>query len=273
MLPDADGVGAVVPPGDVQGTRRTGPARREDQPCGHAQLNGRAPRRHHPGTVRIGKIPRHDQPRATFPEHVPPRTLWRVGPAGDVGSRDTVAVAVGQDPPSLWRAPIELDGEAAALPASVLRDSAQIGDHAAGRLPPRPRDPQLSDHACHALADTMPISASTTSNSRSEAPRVERLACDASVLRGLGIARPARIVKWGRSLRNDFSPIPWMFIRSSSFLNGPFFSRYATMRCAMLGPMPGKASNWATVAALTFTDSTARRLAMVMFVFVPVAYC
>src|SRR6185503_11394509 len=38
---------------------------------------------------------------------------------------------------------------------------------------------------------------------------------------------------------NVFSPMPVTLSRSSTFLNGPFFSRYSTIRCAYDGPIPG----------------------------------
>ena len=52
----------------------------------------------------------------------------------------------------------------------------------------------------------------------------------------------------GLSLRNDFSPMPRTFIRSSIFLKPPFFWRYSMILAAVAGPMPGSVSSSALEA-------------------------
>ena len=47
----------------------------------------------------------------------------------------------------------------------------------------------------------------------------------------------------GFSLRKLFSPIPRTFMRSSTFLKPPLFSRYSRIRSAVDLPMPGSVSN------------------------------
>ena len=48
-------------------------------------------------------------------------------------------------------------------------------------------------------------------------------------------ARPTwPTVSWLRNCRKLFSPTPRTFISSSTFLNGPFFWRYSTIRAAVL---------------------------------------
>ena len=44
------------------------------------------------------------------------------------------------------------------------------------------------------------------------------------------------------------SPIPETFFKSSIKVNGPFNFRYAKIRFAITGPMPGKVSNCESVA-------------------------
>src|SRR5262249_24793486 len=56
-------------------------------------------------------------------------------------------------------------------------------------------------------------------------------------------AGPGATVICGFSLRKLFSPMPWTFISSSIFLNGPLLFRYSTIRSAVLGPMPGSAAS------------------------------
>src|SRR6058998_3771833 len=46
-----------------------------------------------------------------------------------------------------------------------------------------------------------------------------------------------------------------MFISSSTFLNGPFFCRYSTIRPAVLAPIPGSRSRSAAVAVLMLITS------------------
>src|SRR5262249_644782 len=65
-----------------------------------------------------------------------------------------------------------------------------------------------------------------------------------------GLVAFSDTVRYGFSFRKLFSPIPFTFIRSSTFLNCPFFCRYSTIRCATFGPMPGNDSNCASVAVL-----------------------
>src|SRR5687768_11402102 len=45
-----------------------------------------------------------------------------------------------------------------------------------------------------------------------------------------------------------FSPMPRTFIRSSTFLNPPFFCRYSRMRSAVVFPIPVSVSSCATVS-------------------------
>src|SRR5450759_347100 len=49
--------------------------------------------------------------------------------------------------------------------------------------------------------------------------------------------------------------MPFTFIRSSIFLNPPFFWRYSRMRWAAFGPTPGSDSSCACVAVLRLTGA------------------
>ena len=53
----------------------------------------------------------------------------------------------------------------------------------------------------------------------------------------------AAMVMYGFNFRKLFSPTPLTFIRSSSFLNPPFFCRYSTIRSAVALPIPGSPSS------------------------------
>jgi hypothetical protein len=64
----------------------------------------------------------------------------------------------------------------------------------------------------------------------------------------------------GFILRKLVSPMPRMFIRSSTFLNPPFFSRYSMIRSAMALPTPGIVSSWAALAVFRLTAAGPRRL-------------
>src|SRR5262249_59147210 len=64
---------------------------------------------------------------------------------------------------------------------------------------------------------------------------------------------PVPTVTSGFSLRKFFSPIPLTFMRSSGFLNPPFFWRYSTIRSAMALPIPGRPSSCEALAVLRFT--------------------
>ena len=52
----------------------------------------------------------------------------------------------------------------------------------------------------------------------------------------------------GLSFRKAFSPIPLMFISSSTFLKPPFFCLCSTISCAVRAPIPGSFSSCAAVA-------------------------
>jgi hypothetical protein len=79
--------------------------------------------------------------------------------------------------------------------------------------------------------------------------RASRRPCRSSAARHSDLA--AATMTSGLSLRKLFSPIPRMFIRSSTFLKPPFFWRYSTIRAAVAGPMPGSSSSSAALAVLT----------------------
>ncbi len=61
----------------------------------------------------------------------------------------------------------------------------------------------------------------------------------------------------GFSFRKLFSPTPRTFIRSSTFLNDPFFCRYSRMRSAVDFPMPGSVSSCATLAVFRLIGADA----------------
>src|SRR4051812_27787144 len=63
-------------------------------------------------------------------------------------------------------------------------------------------------------------------------------------------------VRYGFSFRNAFSPMPFTFIRSSGFLNVPFFCRYSRIRSAPFAPMPGRVSSCACVAVFRLIGAT-----------------
>src|SRR3989338_1015871 len=55
----------------------------------------------------------------------------------------------------------------------------------------------------------------------------------------------------------DSSPKPLTFFRSSTVVNGPFFSRYAMIASAFFGPTPFTASNAALLAVFRLTAAIA----------------
>jgi hypothetical protein len=61
----------------------------------------------------------------------------------------------------------------------------------------------------------------------------------------------------GFSFRKLFSPTPRTFIKSSIFLNDPFFCRYSRMRSAVDLPMPGNVSSCATLAVFRLIGADA----------------
>jgi hypothetical protein len=63
----------------------------------------------------------------------------------------------------------------------------------------------------------------------------------------------AETVRRAFSLRKFFSPMPLTFIRSSIFLNGPFFWRYSRIRSAIFAPIPGRFSRSVADAVLRLT--------------------
>src|SRR3989338_10464227 len=60
-----------------------------------------------------------------------------------------------------------------------------------------------------------------------------------------------------RIFATDLSPKPLTFFRSSTVVNGPFFSRYAMIASAFFGPTPFTASNAALLAVFRLTAAIA----------------